>query len=378
MSTFGYRQPQRPSPIPLVLAGCALLLAGWAAADRMGWFRPAPLVEPRAVTPRGDLADYELDLIRIFEENAASVVHITTEKIVTDWRGYRSKTSDGTGSGFVWDQAGVIVTNAHVVEGHQTVRVALGDEVIEADVIGRATNYDIAVLRLRQMPSTLRPIPLGSSGDLKVGQTAIAIGNPFGLDQTLTSGIISQLERTIRTEKAQLQGVIQVDAAINPGNSGGPLLDSAGRLIGMNTAIYSPSGASAGIGFAVPVDTINLVVPYLLDAQNVRRDLGISGEPIRFGGTYARQLGQTSAVQIREFVGPGAREANLEVYDEERRQGDIILAVDGLRVGSMRDIFQALKDNVRGEKVRVDFIRIRRGRIADRLKTEVELFDAES
>jgi len=377
MTTFGYRPAPRPSPLPLILAGGALLLATWAAVDRMGWLRPSPSGEPRAITPRGDLADYEKSIVEVFESNAPSVVHITTEKIVTSWRGLRRRERDGSGSGFIWDDTGVVVTNAHVVAGYNVVQVAVADTVVEADVIGRRPDYDIAVLRLRELPVPLRPIPVGTSSDLRIGQTAIAIGNPFGLDQTLTTGVISQLNRTITTEKGvELQGVIQVDAAINPGNSGGPLLDSAGRLIGMNSAIFSPSGASAGIGFAVPVDTVNVVVPYLLAGQRVRRDLGVTGETI---GLNARATGYRDGVQITGFVGPGAREAGLKVFDPTTNEGDIIVRVDGLPVRNMGEILYALRDNVRGEKVEVEFLRVlERGSVFSRLKVNVELADGDA
>lgn len=250
----------------MLLAGAAFVMALWLFAGQSGWFNAAAKADPRPIAPRGALAPLEQTFISIFERCSPSVAHITTRSIVNDgWGG--ASTQEGTGSGFVWDEEGTVVTNFHVVKDAQRVRVAFGDRTFTAQVVNSTPDYDLAVLRLQGDISGLTPIRLGSSKDLRVGQTAIAIGNPFGFDQTMTTGIVSALNRSIATrESKQLSGLIQVDAAINPGNSGGPLLDSEGRLIGVTTAIYSPSGASIGIGFAVPVDTVNEVIPQLLGA----------------------------------------------------------------------------------------------------------------
>ena len=218
---------------------------------------------PRLVEARGDLADEEKSTIELFEKSRGSVVYITTTERVLDlW--------SRTGSGFLWDEIGHVVTNFHVV-GNAEARVRLNDgREYGAALVGASPLHDLAVLRIRISGSLPTPLPVGSSGELKVGQKVFAIGNPFGLDWSLTTGVVSALDRSIPTEDARsvIEHLIQTDAAINPGNSGGPLLDSAGRLIGVNTAIYSPSGAYAGVGFAVPVDTVNRVGPQLISRGN--------------------------------------------------------------------------------------------------------------
>ncbi len=233
--------------------------------------------EPRVVAARGDLAESEKATIALFERASPSVVHVFAQAAAQD-RGLMDIENEGegegsgtqTGTGFVWDGAGHIVTNTHVVQaaaqsgGSVSVRLSSG-EVVPTTLVGMAPSYDLAVLRLGRMTRLPPPLAIGTSADLKVGQATFAIGNPFGLDHTLTTGVISAVRRRMPTsEGREVAGVIQTDAAINPGNSGGPLLDSAGRLIGVNTAIVSPSGASAGIGFAIPVDVVNRVVPELI------------------------------------------------------------------------------------------------------------------
>ncbi|PIK71615.1 2-alkenal reductase, partial [Methylobacterium frigidaeris] len=227
---------------------------------------------PRAVTARGDLSQAEASTVALFERAAPSVVYVFARaqqgamSFDPETGERRQGGGEQTGSGFVWDAAGHIVTNNHVIQGGGDIQVRLSTgEVVPATVAGTDPNYDLAVLKLGRVSAAPPPIAIGTSGDLKVGQFTYAIGNPFGLDHTLTTGVVSALQRRLPTaEGRELSGVIQTDAAINPGNSGGPLLDSAGRLIGVNTAIFSPSGASAGIGFAIPVDVVNRVVPNLI------------------------------------------------------------------------------------------------------------------
>jgi S1-C subfamily serine protease len=230
---------------------------------------------PRVVTPRGDLAAEEKATIELFREASKSVVYIRTIALRRDVFTLNVyEIPEGTGSGFIWDEQGHIVTNYHVIRTASAAHVTLADNsTYNAQLVGVEPAKDLAVLQIDAPKRLLRPIPIGTSRDLLVGQTVFAIGNPFGLDQTLTTGIISALNREIQSVTRQpIQGVIQTDAAINPGNSGGPLLDSAGRLIGVNTAIYSPSGAYAGIGFAIPVDTVNQVVPQLIQqGRNARQ-----------------------------------------------------------------------------------------------------------
>ena len=229
--------------------------------------------EPRLVTPRGELAADERATIELFEEARKGVVYISTAERVIDPRTRNIyNIPRGTGSGFVWDQLGHIVTNSHVVEGASGAIVRLADgRSYRAALVGTDPSNDLAVLRIGVAIGRPPALPIGSSADLRVGQKVFAIGNPFGLDWTLTTGIVSALDRSLSGERGvAIRGLVQTDAAINPGNSGGPLLDSAGRVIGVNTAIYSPSGANAGVGFAVPVDVVNRVVPGLI-AQSGRR-----------------------------------------------------------------------------------------------------------
>jgi len=213
--------------------------------------------EPRTVTPRGDLAEDEKTTIEVFQRVSPSVVHITAvDQIYNNLTRDATEVPAGVGSGFIWSEDGYIVTNHHVISKAEGVMVTFADgTAMKGRVVGHAPDQDLAVIKVEAPPDTLHPITIGSSSDLVVGQKVFVIGNPFGLDHTLTTGTISGLGRSIRTESKRLiPDIIQTDAAINPGNSGGPLLDSAGRLIGVTTAIFSPSGASAGIGFSVPVD----------------------------------------------------------------------------------------------------------------------------
>lgn len=230
--------------------------------------------EPRTAQPRGELAAPEQATVSLFERLSPSVAYITSVALKRDWYSLNIyEIPRGAGSGFVWDRQGHIVTNFHVLEGASSAKITLSDQSTwEARVVGIAPEKDLAVLRVEAPGELLQPIPLGTSRDLKVGQSVLAIGNPFGLDRTLTTGIISALGREIESvTRIPIRDVIQTDAAINPGNSGGPLLDSAGRLIGVNTAIYSPSGVYAGIGFAIPADTVSWVVPELIAKGRIER-----------------------------------------------------------------------------------------------------------
>ena len=278
---------------------------------------------PRAVTARGSLSETEQTSIALFEQTAPSVVYIFTRN---------GNKGGGAGSGFVWDSVGHVVTNHHVVKGSAQVLVRMNDgETVRAAVIGTAPDYDLAVVRLLDLRAVLRPIPIGASNKLKVGQSVFAIGNPFGLSRTLTTGIISALDRRLPTaNNREVAGVIQTDAAINPGNSGGPLLDSAGRLIGVNTAIISPAGTSAGIGFAVPVDIVNSIVPQLIAKGSVPRP-GI-GIVVMAEETTAR-LGVNGLVIQRVLPGSSAARAGIRAADFDARSfGDVITHVNGIPV----------------------------------------------
>ena len=286
-----------------------------------------PRAEPRAVTPRGALPDSERAVVDLFQTAAPSVAYITTE--VLQQAGWFVTATQGAGSGFVWDNAGHVVTNNHVVESARKVFVQLdAGDPIPATVIGRAPEYDLAVVRLSRPPKGLRPIPMGSSSDLKVGQSVFAIGNPFGLQRTLTRGIVSALDRELPTAGyREVAGVIQTDAAINPGNSGGPLLDSAGRLVGVNTAIRSASGSSAGVGFSIPVDLVNRIVPSLI-ARGRAPVPGIGIVP------YPPEVVARAGIRgvVIESVRPGSAAANAGLRAANPRSsdvGDVIVAVNG-------------------------------------------------
>ncbi|KAB1073510.1 S1C family serine protease [Methylobacterium planeticum] len=314
---------------------------------------------PRAITARGDLAPAEATTVALFERASPSVVHVFAQAAAQgralmslddeeeQGQGQGQGSGTQTGTGFVWDAAGHVVTNNHVVQGATqsggsiSVRLSSG-EVVSARVVGTAPAYDLAVLQLGRLTRTPPPLAIGTSADLKVGQATYAIGNPFGLDHTLTTGVISALQRRLPTgEGRELSGVIQTDAAINPGNSGGPLLDSAGRLIGVNTAIFSPSGASAGIGFAVPVDVVNRVVPDLIRNGRVRNPgIGI----IAGQEATAARLGIDGVVVLRVLRGSPAAQAGLRGVDLQTGDiGDVIVGVGDRPVHRLADLTAAIE-----------------------------------
>ncbi|MFZ5775319.1 MAG: S1C family serine protease [Thermodesulfobacteriota bacterium] len=338
----------------------AILLGWWLF---FGQRRPPgidPDAAPRTVTPRGDLAADERNTIELFQAASPAVVYITNIELRRNLFSLNvSEIPQGTGSGFLWDRAGHVVTNYHVIEGASRVEVTLADRSSwKASLVGVAPDKDIAVLKINAPAETLQPLPVGESGNLLVGQKVFAIGNPFGLDQTITTGIVSALGREIESATGRtIQGVIQTDAAINPGNSGGPLLDSAGRLIGVNTAIYSPSGASAGIGFAVPVDAVNQVVPELIrHGRIIRPGLGIAVA----NEQLAQRVGVEGVLIVNVQPGSSAEAAGLR---GTRRVagglvlGDVILAVEGEQVRSydgLRDVMEHYKV---GDEVRLSIER---------------------
>jgi S1-C subfamily serine protease len=311
---------------------------------------------PRAVASRGPLAADEVANIDVFKRIGPSVVHITT---LTNQREMFSlnvqQVPRGTGSGFIWDEAGHVVTNFHVIQGGNAARVTLADQSsYSAKLVGAFPDRDLAVLRIDAPKDKLPPIPVGTSRDLIVGQRVYAIGNPFGLDQTLTTGIVSALNREIEAFNDRvIRGVIQTDAAINPGNSGGPLLDSAGRLIGVNAQIASPSGASAGIGFAIPVDEVNRVVPRLIrDGRVVRPALGIAALPESVNEALKLPKG-VGVVQVT--AGGPAAKAGLQPFRRGDEggvvQGDVITAVDDKAVANLDDLLTQLEAHQPGDNV---------------------------
>ncbi|MGE3930531.1 MAG: S1C family serine protease, partial [Hyphomonadaceae bacterium] len=305
------------------------------------------------VQARGTLAESEQATIAIFESASPSVVLVISG--APSQGGFQS-VEVGAGTGFIWDEAGHVVTNNHVVQAPQiTVRMPSGID-IPAEVIGRAPQYDIAVLRLSQQPENAPPLAIGTSADLSVGQAAFAIGNPFGFDQTITSGIVSALGRQLPTaEGREIADVIQTDAAINPGNSGGPLLDSAGRVIGVTTAIFSPSGAYAGLGFAVPVDTVARVVPQLIASGRAPvAGIGI----LAADQAVAARLG-VEGVLIWQTAngGPAAQSGLRGTNPNAGLLGDVIVAAEGRPVRRLADLTGALDRAGVGEEIDLTIMR---------------------
>ena len=337
-----------------VLALCALLAALLLAPAALRLYSPPP-PPPRAITPRGDLAADERTQIQIFEQAAPAVVNVTNIAVRRDRFTWDvAQIPQGTGTGFVWDAAGHVVTNFHVIEGASQVFVTLIDGTeLPARPIGVFPDKDIAVLRVEpKAGQTLQPLALGTSSDLKVGQQVYAIGNPFGLDHTMTSGIVSALGREIQAVNGRIiDGVIQSDAAINPGNSGGPLLDSAGRLIGMNTAILSQTGAYAGIGFAVPVDTVARVVQQLIEHGRVLRPtIGVQLAPDHL----ARRAGLEGVLIMDVVAGSAADRAGLRGTlraGQRLRLGDLITTIEGRSVRRVDDLLNALERHQPGDEV---------------------------
>ena len=328
--------------------------------------QPSPLhnpeAQPRPIAIRGDLASDEKTTIAVFREASPSIVYITTieyRRALFSLKVFEAP--QGTGSGFIWDKEGHIVTNHHVIAGANAAEVTLADQTTwPARFVGGAPDADLVVLKIEASPDKLKPLMLGTSRDLQVGQKVLAIGNPFGFDQTLTTGIVSALGREIEAITGRkIRNVIQTDAAINPGNSGGPLLDSAGRLIGVNTQIASPSGASAGIGFAVPVDTVNEIVPDLIKYGRVRRpQLGI----VLIEDWKTRRLGIRGCLINTIAPNGGAAQAGLRgtVVDSQgyvRRFGDIIVKIDDHPVETLNGLRDALEPHKAEDEVRVTYVR---------------------
>ncbi len=325
-------------------------------------FSSRAATEPRTVTPRGDLAADEQSNIELFRKASPCVVHIKT---LTRRRDPFSmnvlEIPEGTGTGFLYDDAGHIVTNYHVIRSAQAAKVRLADQSTwDAKLVGYEANKDLAVLKIEAPADRLRKIDIGESANLQVGQKVFAIGCPFGLDQTLTTGVISGLGREIESIGGlPIEGVIQTDAAINPGNSGGPLLDSAGRLIGVNTMIVSPSGAYSGVGFAVPVDIINQVVPELI--QHGRVEHAVLGLRL-FDDQVSRRLGIPDGALVRDvFKNGGAAAAGIRpTYEDEEGNihlGDVLIEVGGRKIKSTIDLLKALDGPKPGDSIRVTLLR---------------------
>jgi S1-C subfamily serine protease len=328
----------------LAAGGIALAIWYWPRAPRGN----DPKAEPRPIAKRGELSPEERATIELFRDVSPSVVHITSFD--------EDQTPLATGSGFIWDDQGRIVTNFHVIRNASGAEVVLADHSgWAASIIGAAPDKDLAVLVIGAPKNKLQPIKVGTSHDLQVGQSAFAIGNPFGLDQSLSRGIVSALGREIESvTRRPIKNVIQTDAAVNPGNSGGPLLDSSGRLIGVTTAIYSPSGVNAGVGFAIPVDEVNSVVPQLIRSGKITRPgLGVQPAP----DSLAQRFGVDKGALVLEVTpGSGAEKAGLRPTRRDSRTGriqfgDVILAVNGKAIQSGKDLLTAFDDYKVGDTV---------------------------
>ncbi len=296
--------------------------------------------------PEG-LSDDEKRTIDVFRRASVSVAYITSIALRRDFFSLDvMRIPQGTGSGFVWDRRGHIVTNYHVIEDGNAFSVPLPEHSAwDAKVVGAAPDKDLAVLRVEAPGAQLTPLPLGNSREVVVGQRVLALGNPFGLDHTLTTGVVSALGRELRSPGGRtIRDVIQTDAAINPGNSGGPLLNSSGKLIGVNSAIYSTSGSSAGIGFAIPVDTVRRLVPQLIEhGRPIQPDIGVTW----LSDVVAARLGLEGAVIYEVLDGGPAERAGLRGIRVDRWDrillGDVVLAVDGEPVRSSDETLHAFE-----------------------------------
>ena len=366
MSTLGPRHYSADSPgtsrVNVWLVVLLLGLTGVMIYRQAFWHSPLlnANAESRAITPRGDLAADELSTIELFEQVSPSVVHVTSVAILQnafnmDVREMRA----GTGSGFVWNNEGHIVTNLHVIRDGQGAVVTLADNSNHsARLVGFDSANDIAVLKIDVPPGALTPISIGESSKLKVGQKVFAIGSPFEFDHTLTTGVIGGLNRTFGTDSGTIHNAIQTDAAINPGNSGGPLLDSAGRLIGVNAAIASESGGSHGIGFAIPVDLVNVAVPDLIRTGSISRPwLGVV---IR--EDYAIRQKPMPGVHVEQVVsdGPADKAGILPIRRGENLEtlaGDRILAINEDPIRTARDLLDLLTQYRAGDTVTVTILR---------------------
>lgn len=318
----------------------------------------------RVATVREGMTPEESHTIDLFEKAAPSVCYITTSVVRRDfWTRNVMEIPQGSGSGFVWDRNGHVITNYHVIQGASKAQVTLADRSTwDAELVGSAPEKDLAVLKIKAPNSKMVPIPVGTSEDLRVGQAVYAIGNPFGLDQTLTTGIVSALGREIQTESGfPVRDAIQTDAAINPGNSGGPLLDSSGRLIGVNTAIYSPSGASAGIGFSIPVAVVRWAVPELIKFGKIMRP------------TIGAELLETSDIKRNQLEGPlvmdvvkGGPAASAGLRPTRRDEygrivlGDIIMAMNNKRIATKEELILELENYQAGDEVTLTLLRDQR------------------
>ena len=349
--------PSRVTTVLAILLALTVVWGCWQTARNLG----AGAAQPRPVTPRAELAAEEKTAVEIFEDVSPSVAYISpVDRVRNVFSQNVMEIERGTGSGFVWDKDGHVVTNYHVISGADACRVTLWDNSTwYAKIVGVEPDKDLAVLHIGAQPDALAPVAIGTSHDLKVGQEVYAIGNPFGLDYTLTAGVVSALNREIQAVSGRtIEGVIQTDAAINPGNSGGPLIDSAARLIGINTSIYSPSGTSAGISFAVPVDVINQVVPQLITyGRVIRPGLGVTP----FSDQVAARLRVPGVLVRTVSKGSAADRAGMRPTRQRRDGrivlGDIITKVGDTPTPTLNNLLNALERFQIGDTVPVTIIR---------------------
>tara|TARA_B100001964_G_scaffold98323_1_gene109917 strand:+ start:531 stop:1661 length:1131 start_codon:yes stop_codon:yes gene_type:complete len=337
----------------------------WIVADFFG-IKPTRFFQPKigmrpVAQPVGNLGADERVNMEVFEQASPSVTYITNKRFRRDYFSLNvTEIPQGTGSGFLWDSKGHIVTNFHVIYEADEIEVKLMDgKRYDATVVGADPDHDLAVLQINPTNLNISPLMIGSSSDLRVGQKVLAIGNPFGLDSTLTTGIISALDRTIQSmTKRYIHDVVQTDAAINPGNSGGPLLDSFGRLIGVNTAIISPSGTYSGVGFAVPVDTVNRIVTKLIKYGKVGRPgFGISLIPEHI----MSRIGIEGVGILEVSKGSSAADAGLRevkrLPNGRIELGDIIIEVDESEVKNSTDLVRIMDRHEVGDEVDIVIIR---------------------
>jgi 2-alkenal reductase len=336
---------------------CALLLAGLFVAEPylIAWRFSA--TEPRTIAPRAELTETERTTIKLFQTVSPSVVYVYARTNPQDFLQREPQESDvQAGTGIVWDTAGHVITNYHVIKGADQFAVHLNSgESVPVRVIGSAPNYDIAVLQLERTDVSLHPIALGKSSDVQVGQSAFAIGTPYGLEQTLTSGIVSALHRRIPTaEGREIAGGIQTDAPLNPGNSGGPLLDSSGRLIGVTTMIISGSGASAGVGIAIPVDIVNRIAAQLIGKGHVATPgIGIAAAP----ETAAAQAGIEGVIVVKVYPGSPAEAAGLNGVSANGDVQDVITAANGQTVENVGELASIFEEIGAGKSVTLTVVR---------------------
>ena len=321
----------------------------------------------------------EANNIEIFKSASPSVVFVNNNALyrTSPFSMNMQEVKQGSGTGFIWDKSGLIVTNAHVIEGSDSLTIILHDHSIwEAEVVGVGEDKDLAVLRIKAPADKLIPLPLGDSSQLEVGRKVIAIGNPFGLDTTLTVGVVSALGREITSPSNRtIRDVIQTDASINPGNSGGPLLNSLGQLVGVNSQIASPSGASAGIGFAIPVNTVKKVVPQLVKYGQIYRP--VIGLGRMAPDNWTKQAGINGVPVLEVSPNGPAEKAGLQGAQMNWRNqivlGDVINEVDGKQIKTTDDLFDILEQHQPGDSVKV--VTDRNGK---RMEFKVTLADPES